>query len=74
MKFTRRTEGIKAARSVFKKAREDPRTTYQVYVGAGLMEYYCSKVNGSFLFIDGSILSDLSLLSSLLEQIESKGN
>ena len=44
MKFTRRAEGIKSARGVFKKAREDGRTKYHVFVAAALMEYYCSKV------------------------------
>lgn len=43
MKFARRAEGIKAARLVFKKAREDNRTKHHVYVAAALMEYYCSK-------------------------------
>lgn len=43
MKFARRAEGIKSARTVFKRAREDPRTRYHVYVAAALMEYYCSK-------------------------------
>ncbi|XP_052902709.1 protein suppressor of forked [Anopheles moucheti] len=43
MKFARRAEGIKSARAVFKKAREDPRSTYHVFVAAALMEYYCSK-------------------------------
>lgn len=43
MKFARRAEGIKSARAVFKKAREDPRSKYHVYVSAALMEYYCSK-------------------------------
>eukprot|EP00057_Strongylocentrotus_purpuratus_P005524 XP_003731164.1 PREDICTED: cleavage stimulation factor subunit 3 [Strongylocentrotus purpuratus] len=43
MKFARRAEGIKAARTVFKKGREDPRSKYHVYVAAALMEYYCSK-------------------------------
>ncbi|XP_077282939.1 cleavage stimulation factor subunit su(f) isoform X1 [Arctopsyche grandis] len=43
MKFTRRAEGIKSARTVFKRAREDPRSRYHVYVAAALMEYYCSK-------------------------------
>ncbi|ESO84817.1 hypothetical protein LOTGIDRAFT_236052 [Lottia gigantea] len=43
MKFARRAEGIKAARTVFKGAREDKRANYQVYVAASLMEYYCSK-------------------------------
>ena len=44
MKFSRRTEGIKAARSVFKQAREDLRCGHQIYVAAALMEYNVSKV------------------------------
>lgn len=43
MKFTRRAEGIKSARAIFKKAREDVRSRYHVFVAAALMEYYCSK-------------------------------
>lgn len=43
MKFARRAEGIKSARNVFKKAREDTRSRYHVFVAAALMEYYCSK-------------------------------
>ncbi|TNM91208.1 hypothetical protein fugu_003497 [Takifugu bimaculatus] len=43
MKFARRAEGIKSGRSIFKKAREDPRTRHHVFVSAALMEYYCSK-------------------------------
>lgn len=43
MKFARRAEGIKSARTVFKKAREDIRSRYHVFVAAALMEYYCSK-------------------------------
>ena len=43
MKFTRRAEGIKAARLCFKKAREDERSTYHVFVAAALMEYFCTK-------------------------------
>ncbi|XP_014240504.1 protein suppressor of forked isoform X2 [Cimex lectularius] len=43
MKFARRAEGIKSARNVFKKAREDVRSKYQAFVAAALMEYYCSK-------------------------------
>ncbi len=31
-------------RLVFKKAREDTRSNFHVYVSAALMEYYCSKV------------------------------
>jgi cleavage stimulation factor subunit 3 len=44
MRFARRAEGIKAARTVFKKARDDSRTKGHVYVAAALMEYYCTKV------------------------------
>lgn len=44
MKFARRAEGIKVARQVFKKAREDQRVRYHVFVAAALMEYYCTKV------------------------------
>lgn len=43
MKFSRRAEGIKVARQVFKRAREDPRCGHQVFCAAALMEYYCSK-------------------------------
>lgn len=43
MKFARRAEGIKSARAIFKKAREDIRSRYHVFVAAALMEYYCSK-------------------------------
>ncbi|XP_029406026.2 protein suppressor of forked [Bactrocera neohumeralis] len=43
MKFARRAEGIKSARAVFKKGREDVRSRYHVFVAAALMEYYCSK-------------------------------
>jgi cleavage stimulation factor subunit 3 len=45
MRFERRADGIKSARTVFKRAREDIRTNHQIYVAAALMEYYCSKDN-----------------------------
>ncbi len=45
MRFERRTDGIKSARIVFKRAREDPRTNHPIYVAAALMEYYCTKDN-----------------------------
>ncbi|GLG95529.1 Protein suppressor of forked [Gryllus bimaculatus] len=38
MKFARRAEGIKSARTVFKRAREDPRSRFHVFVAAALME------------------------------------
>ncbi|KAJ1361978.1 hypothetical protein KIN20_021376, partial [Parelaphostrongylus tenuis] len=43
MKFTRRTEGVRAARLVFKRAREDNRCRHHVFIAAALMEFYCSK-------------------------------
>ena len=45
---SRRAEGIKSGRTIFKKAREDLRTLHHVYVTAALMEYYCSKVERSY--------------------------
>ena len=45
MRFERRAEGIKSARAVFKRARDDARTNHQVYVAAALMEYHCSTDN-----------------------------
>uniref|UniRef100_A0A1I7TA54 Suf domain-containing protein n=1 Tax=Caenorhabditis tropicalis TaxID=1561998 RepID=A0A1I7TA54_9PELO len=43
MRFIRRTEGPITARLVFKRAREDKRTGYQVYVAAAQLEYNCMK-------------------------------
>jgi len=43
MKFARRAEGIKSARTIFKKAREDNRTKYHIYVSGALMEFYTTK-------------------------------
>jgi cleavage stimulation factor subunit 3 len=43
MRFTRRTEGLKAARAIFKKAREEKSIDYQIYTAAALMEYHCTK-------------------------------
>ncbi|EGT53338.1 CBN-SUF-1 protein [Caenorhabditis brenneri] len=43
MRFIRRTEGPNNARIIFKRAREDKRTGYQVYVAAALMEHNCMK-------------------------------
>lgn len=43
MKFARRTEGIKTARGIFKRAREDARAKHQVYIAAALMEHFCQK-------------------------------
>ena len=43
MRFSRRAEGIRSARAIFKRARDDPRISYHVYIAAALMEYYCTK-------------------------------
>jgi len=43
MRYLRRAEGIRSSRGIFKRARQDTRCTYQVYVAAALMEYYCTK-------------------------------
>ncbi|UJR14715.1 hypothetical protein I4U23_001708 [Adineta vaga] len=45
MRFERRADGIKAARAVFKRARDDSRINHHIYVAAALMEYYCTKDN-----------------------------
>lgn len=42
--FLRRTEGINAARKIFKRAREDTRTTYHLFVANAHLEYFCTKV------------------------------
>lgn len=49
MKFIRRTESITSARAIFKRAREDTRCTYEIYIASALMEYYCSKVLNNFV-------------------------
>jgi cleavage stimulation factor subunit 3 len=43
MAFARRTEGAKAARIVFRKARENPRSKFHVFIAAALSEYLCSR-------------------------------
>nr|CAG4640671.1 EOG090X026K [Eulimnadia texana] len=43
MRFARRAEGIKSARAVFKRARQDNRCQSHVFIAAALMEYYCTK-------------------------------
>lgn len=43
MRFLRRAEGIRSARNIFKRAREDSRISYHVFVAAALIEYFCTK-------------------------------
>lgn len=43
MRFTRRSEGIKQSRLIFKRAREDSRSRHHVYTAAAHMEFYSQK-------------------------------
>jgi cleavage stimulation factor subunit 3 len=43
MRFTRRTDGIKQARVVFKRAREDTRSRHHAFTAAALLEFYSQK-------------------------------
>lgn len=43
MRFTRRTDGLKAARAVFKRARDENKCSHHIYSAAALMEYHCTK-------------------------------
>ncbi|TIA89122.1 hypothetical protein E3P99_02198 [Wallemia hederae] len=43
MRLARRSEGIKAARVVFKEARTSPYCTWQVFEAGAMMEYHSSK-------------------------------
>ena len=43
MKFSRRTEGMKEARLVFKRGRTSPTITYHLFVSAALMEWHLNK-------------------------------
>ncbi|CAG0914044.1 unnamed protein product [Notodromas monacha] len=43
MAFMRRTDSVKSARQIFRKARENPRSRFHVFVAAALMEYLVSK-------------------------------
>lgn len=43
MRFLRRIEGIRSARAIFKRAREDSRISYHVFVAFASMEYFCTK-------------------------------
>lgn len=43
MRFLRRAEGIRSARAIFKRARDDQRISYHVFIAAAFMEYFCTK-------------------------------
>lgn len=43
MRAVRRNEDIVASRKFFKRAREDPRATYHLYIAAANLEYFCTK-------------------------------
>ena len=44
IRFVRRHEDIAAVRRLFKRAREDPKTTYHLYIANANLEYLCTKV------------------------------
>lgn len=43
MKFSRRAEGVKECRDIFKKSRDDPRARHHVFICAALIEHFCNK-------------------------------
>ncbi|XP_057314296.1 cleavage stimulation factor subunit 3-like [Hydractinia symbiolongicarpus] len=43
MKFSRRAEGIKECREIFKRSREDGRAQFHVFISAALIEHYSNK-------------------------------
>ena len=43
MQFSRRTEGIIAARTVFARGRKHAHLTYHLWVAAARMEYHCKR-------------------------------
>ena len=49
VRFVRRTEDISAARKIFKRARQDPRTTYQLIIANADLEYFFTKVDAQIL-------------------------
>lgn len=69
MKFTRRAEGIKSARLIFSKSRQNPKATYQVFVAAAWMEYYCSKVIIKYLNIHNLLSKILDLIKCIFNII-----
>ena len=44
IRFVKRNEDIVAARKLFKRAREDPRSTYHLFIANANLEYFCTKV------------------------------
>jgi cleavage stimulation factor subunit 3 len=44
IKFVKRVEDLAAARKLFKRAREDPRTTFHLFIANANLEYFCTKV------------------------------
>jgi cleavage stimulation factor subunit 3 len=43
IRFVRRVEGLQAARKLFKRAREDPRCKYHLYIANADLEYLFTK-------------------------------
>ena len=45
IRFVKRNEDIVAARKLFKRAREDNRSTYHLFIANANLEYFCTKVS-----------------------------
>ncbi|ORX58833.1 Suf-domain-containing protein [Hesseltinella vesiculosa] len=61
MRMARRTEGIKAARGIFSRARKSTNRTYHVFIASALMEYHNSKdgvVAGKIFGLAGKLFAD----------------
>ena len=43
MQFVRRSEGIRAARQIFSRARKSKHCSWQVYEASAMLEYHCAK-------------------------------
>ncbi|KAJ4465788.1 hypothetical protein C8J55DRAFT_538496 [Lentinula edodes] len=43
MRFVRRTEGVEASRSLFRKARRDMYASWEIYAAGAIMEYHHSR-------------------------------
>ena len=52
IRFVKRNEDIVAARKLFKRAREDPRSTYHLFIANANLEYFCTKVKEFFQEIE----------------------
>lgn len=49
IRFVVRSEDITAARKMFKRAREDPRSNYHLFIAQANLEYFNTKVKFAIL-------------------------